>query len=104
LDGRDLGDIMSEGFSEIKFYYLYSNPGDRVLYYADKWPWDQDNDESADDTSITYFGKGLSYLTVPLGVQIDFHYELDGADRILSKLMLIYASKWHELSAVVAGP
>lgn len=104
LDSRDLGDIMSEGFDEIKFYYVYSKPGDRILYYTEQWPHDSDTDTSGDDTGITYFGKGLSYLTVPLGIQIDFHYELEGADRVLSKLMLIYASKWHEMSATAAGP
>lgn len=107
LDSRDLGDIMAEGFTVISFWYVYSKPGDTVLYYSSQWPAEENDTgdgDSTDDTGLTWGGKGLSYLTVPLGIQLDFHYQLEGADRVLSKLMLIYSSKWNELSARSAAP
>ena len=105
-DATDLGDILAEGFTEIAFWYVYSKPGDETLYYSPEWPAevnDTGDGDASDDTGFTWGGRGLSYLTVPLGIQIDFHYELDGVDRVLSKLMLIYSSKWHELSTLAAG-
>ncbi|HHN45864.1 MAG TPA: prepilin-type N-terminal cleavage/methylation domain-containing protein [Planctomycetes bacterium] len=100
----DLGEIMSEGFSDIRFFYVYTKDKDRALYYAESWPFDTiDNDPTnGDSTGYSWGGVGLSYLTVPLGVQIDFHYDLDGADRVLSKLMIIYSTKWQELLSYAA--
>jgi len=102
----DLGDVMADGFSDITFWYVYTLPGDPKLYYADKWPYTEDPGTTTSDKTGLAWGApplspevGCSYLTVPLGVQIDFHYDLDGADRILSKLMFIYSSKWQELQS-----
>ncbi|MBN1809491.1 MAG: prepilin-type N-terminal cleavage/methylation domain-containing protein [Planctomycetes bacterium] len=98
----DLGEVMADGFTDILFWYLYTTNDDEKLYYAEIWPFDQDGDTSADDTGLSWGGVGISYLTVPLGVQIDFHYDLDGADRVLSKMMIIYSSRWQEYQSYAA--
>jgi type II secretory pathway pseudopilin PulG len=101
----DLGDIMADGFSDVSFFYVFTRPGDSKLFYADHWPFADpgSTDTTKDGTGLKWGGVALSYLTVPLGIQIDFHYELDGSDRVLSKLMLIYSSKWQELQSLASG-
>jgi prepilin-type N-terminal cleavage/methylation domain-containing protein len=101
----DMGEIMADEFSDITFWYVYTNTDSYKLYYADRWPYDDDADVRGDKTGLKWGTPtvGLSYLTVPLGIQVDFHYQLDGADRVLSKLMIIYSSKWQELLGYVKG-
>ncbi len=94
----DLGEIMAEGFTDISFWYVFTKANDKKLYYAEEWPYDDDLDPKADQTGVITKGIiGASYLTVPLGIQIDFHYNIEGADRVLSKLMIIYSSRWQEI-------
>jgi prepilin-type N-terminal cleavage/methylation domain-containing protein len=40
----DTGTVIGEGFSDLRFYYLYKHPDAEQFVYADWWPWDNDND------------------------------------------------------------
>lgn len=40
----DQGIVIGEGFSNIRFYYIYKTNDSRLLKRADWWPWDGDND------------------------------------------------------------
>ncbi len=43
-DKKDTGTVIGEGFSDLRFYYLYKLPDSDEFVYADWWPWDDDND------------------------------------------------------------
>ena len=46
----DTGTVIGEGFSDLRFYYLYKHQATDQFIYADWWPWDNDNDPTTPST------------------------------------------------------
>ena len=93
----DTGDILAEGIKDIRFWYLYSLREKKKFQVADHWPFDYDLlPTNGDRTTYTYGDKGLSYLCLPLAVQVDFTFETRGMERRLSKTIYFYSSLWNE--------
>ncbi|MHC4916405.1 MAG: PulJ/GspJ family protein [Planctomycetota bacterium] len=43
-DKTDYGTVIGEGFSDMRFYYVYKLKHSERFIYADWWPWDDDGD------------------------------------------------------------
>ena len=93
---KDDGDILADGIEDVKFWYIWNRLNKKEFQMASRWPWDKDPLPSKDETGYTYGGKGLSYLSLPLGVQVDFTFETRGMERKLSKTVHLYSSLWNE--------
>ena len=46
----DTGTVIGEGFSDLRFYYLYKHQATDQFLYADWWPWDNDNNPTTPST------------------------------------------------------
>jgi type II secretory pathway pseudopilin PulG len=54
----DTGTVIGEGFSDLRFQYVYKLPGESFFRYADWWPWDNNSDPT-DDVSADMFDPNL---------------------------------------------
>ncbi len=95
LGTKDDGDILADGFDDVRFWYVYAKRGDAALQVVSRWPCGS-GPETGDETGYTYGGKGLSYLCLPQAVQVDFTFEARGFERELSKTIYLHTSLWNE--------
>ena len=96
-DVKDTGDILADGIEDIRFWYIYTRVDKVEFQVSDVWPADDDAlPTNGDNTPYMYGGKGLSYLCLPLAVQVDFTFETRGMERKLTKTVYLYSSLWNE--------
>jgi prepilin-type N-terminal cleavage/methylation domain-containing protein len=61
-DKIDTGTVIGEGFTDLRFYYLYKLPDSDEFVYADWWPWDDDNDPTngcGKDPNLDAYAKSI---------------------------------------------
>lgn len=119
--GGDDGTILVNDLEDVTFRFLYTRrerPGDATtpvaprFEYADRWPFDAEEDLEtpgeaswAEDSTgerwpRTEAGgrrpKGLSYLCLPLAVEVRIEYSREGIPRVYAHTMVLPGSQWHE--------
>ena len=92
---KDDGDILADGFDDVRFWYIYAKRGEEALQVTSRWPCGSEP-EAGDETGYTYGGKALSYLCLPQAVQVHFTFEARGFERELSKTIYLHSSLWNE--------
>lgn len=119
----DTGEILAKNVKRVTFAYVWTQKGvggvgvDPKFQYANCWPVEDydpvtgvqtDNLPDQDKTGYQYgvnipgvpnFGdhrKGLSYLSLPIAVQISFEFIRNGDSEFLSKTIYIYRSSWND--------
>ncbi len=96
-DVKDYGDILADGIEDVRFWCLYTRKDRKEFQVTKTWPADSDDiATNGDDTPYTYGGKGLSYMCLPLAIQVDFTFETRGMERKLTKTVYLYSSLWNE--------
>jgi type II secretory pathway pseudopilin PulG len=105
----DYGRALFHGVQDVKFSYIYSVPlrdgtGKIVsieMRTASQWPTETTLHRKTevvlkDGTRLAPAGIDLSYLTPPLGINLQLTIDLNGKTLTFSVPILIYSSRWNE--------
>ncbi len=118
----DNGTVIGEGFSDLRFNYLYKHQATDRFVYADYWPWDNDGDPTTPNTKDvnmpvhtvnvvqggTFTGSAssatanaavpynfdISYFTLPMAISAKFTFTVNRQQHVYEKLIYLHASRW----------
>jgi prepilin-type N-terminal cleavage/methylation domain-containing protein len=120
----DTGTVIGEGFSELRFAYLYKLGTSDVFKYADWWPWDNNSDPTDANTldpnmpktnpaecftsGTTVYDAGyqttrdvdgphqfdISYFSLPMAISAKMTFKVGQNNYVYEKVVYMHASRW----------